>query len=260
MIKQYSVAEVLSQSRGSVVDGLTVDCVVIAFHEGKLKILLNKFNIFDTWMLLGGFVGSDDDVDDAAYSILQNRIGMDEIYMKQFHLFGKPNRLGKEEKLKMLKSVGVNEVEDHWFLNRYISMGYYALVKYSDVVLTVDDTIEKVDWFDFNDLPPMYADHANIIEKAVKIMRMQVGLIPLGYELLPEKFTMPELRLVYEGILGEELDRRNFQRKVLSAGLINRLNEKRKNGPHKAPHLYSFNVEKYEAARDGGGHLLPWTH
>lgn len=97
----------------------------------------------------------------------------------------------------------------------------------------------------------MYGDHENIIKKAIETLRRQIGYVPIGYELLPEKFTLPELRTIYEAIVGHEIDRRNFQRKMLSIGLVYKLNESRKGRPCKAPILYSFAKEKYEAVKNG---------
>lgn len=260
MAKRYSTADVLAQANGTFLDSVSVDCVVLAFHQGNLKVLLNKFKISDKWMLPGGFVHIDEDIDDAANRILKARVGLDNLYLKQFHLFGNCDRTRKDESLKMLDSWGIIPEDGHWFLKRFVSMGYYALVEYNKVQINHDNEVEDVAWFDLDKLPPLYADHNLIVEKAIKTMRIQIGIIPIGYELLPEKFTMPELRLIYEAILGYELDRRNFQRKMLSVGLINRLNEKRKNGAHKAPYLYSFNKEIYEEAKQKGVHIMPWTH
>lgn len=260
MTKRYSTAEVLAQANDTFLDSVSVDCVILAFHQGSLKVLLNKFKISDKWMLPGGFVHLDEDVDDAANRILKFRVGAGELYLKQFHLFGNCGRTRKEESLKMLNSWGIAPEDGHWFLKRFVSMGYYALVEYGKVSVNIDETVEDVAWYDLDKLPELYADHSAIVEKAISTIRIQIGIVPIGYELLPEKFTMPELRLIYEAILGYELDRRNFQRKMLSVGLINRLNEKRKNGAHKAPYLYSFNKEKYEEANLGGVHLMPWTH
>lgn len=260
MTKRYPTAEVLAQANDTFLDSVSVDCVILAFHQGSLKVLLNRFKISDKWMLPGGFVHIDEDVDDAANRILKFRVGIANLYLKQFHLFGNCDRTRKEESLKMLDSWGITPEDGHWFLKRFVSMGYYALVEYSKASINVDEEVEEVGWYDLDKLPELYADHHLIIEKAINTIRIQIGIVPIGYELLPEKFTMPELRLIYEAILGYELDRRNFQRKMLSVGLINRLDEKRKNGAHKAPYLYSFNKEKYEEANLGGVHLMPWTH
>lgn len=260
MTKRYSTADVLVQANDTFLDSVSVDCVVLAFHQGELKVLLNKFKISDKWMLPGGFVYMDEHVDDAADRLIKDRVGLDNIYLKQFHLFGNCDRTRKEESLKMLNSWGISPEAGHWFLKRFVSMGYYALVEYDKVTISTNKDEEDVAWFPLENLPPLYADHSAIVEKAIKTIRIQVGIIPIGYKLLPEKFTMPELRLIYEAILGIELDRRNFQRKMLSVGLIKRLEEKRKNGAHKAPYLYSFNEEKYTEATDGGAHLMPWTH
>lgn len=260
MTKQYSKTEILTRINGTFLDSLSVNCVVLVFYDGSLKILLNKLKINDNWMLPGGFVYHDEDVDDAAGRILNAKVGTDELYLKQFHLFGNCGRIRKDENLKMLKSSGVMSEEEHWLLKRFVSIGYYALVKYNKVSINTDKTIEDMAWYDLEKLPQLYADHALIVEKAIQTIRIQIGIVPLGYELLPEKFTMPELRLIYESVLGYELDRRNFQRKMLSVGLIKKLHEKRKQGAHKSPYLYSFNKERYDEVDLGGEHLMPWTH
>lgn len=258
MTKRYSKAAIISQANNTFLESVSIDCVVLAFHNGNLKILLNKFKTSNKWMLPGGFVYINEHVDDAANRILKTRVGADDLFVRQFHLFGDCNQTLREEKLKMLDGCGIDFEEGHWLLKRFVSVGYYALVKYDEVKLTVDEAIEDVAWYDLSQLPFLYEDHGSIIEKAKEIMRRQIGSIPLGFRVLPEKFTMPEFRSIYEEILGEELDRRNFQRKILSLNVVKRLDEKRRSGAHKSPYLYSFNPERYENVGNGIVDLLAW--
>ncbi len=259
MTRRYSISEVLVQANETFLDSVSIDCVVLAFYQGTIKILLNRFKASNKWMLPGGFVYLDEDVDDAANRILKTRVGLDNVYLNQFHLFGKYGRTQKEENLEMLESCGIKIENPNWYLKRFISMGYYALVEYDKATIVLTEAIEDVSWHDLYNLPPLYADHKFIVEKAIRTMRMQIGVIPVAYKLLPEKFTMAELRAIYESILGQELDRRNFQRKMLSVGLISKLDEKRKNGSHKSPFLYSFNKEKYEDAEGNEMPLITWS-
>lgn len=255
-----SKSDALVEPNGTFLDSVSFDCVVLGFTEGQLKVLLTKFNVNDKWMLPGGFVLIDEDVDCAANRALKVRLGVEDVYLRQFHTFSNCGRVQKSENIKMLEVWGLTPEEEHWYLKRFISIGYYALVEYQKVNVTVDEIEEEVGWFNIYELPPLYADHKKIIEKAIATIRKQIGIVPIGYELLPEKFTMPELRLIYEALLGHELDRRNFQRKMLSIGLINRLREKRKIGAHKAPYLYSYNKEKLEEAKENDLFLMTWAH
>lgn len=225
--------------------GISVDCVVFGFHEGKLKILLNKYHNYELPMLPGGFVLKDENVDAAAYRTLQTRTGLNNIYLRQFYLFGDCDRVNKAQNEDILKRLGDNtNNEQHWFLNRFISVGYYAFVEYSKVKLHVTE-IEETAWFNYDDIPLLYVDHNKIISKAISVIRSQIGSIPIGYELLPCKFTMTELRIIYETILGEKLDRRNFQRKILSTGLLHKLDEVSRKKGVKDTSLFSFDDEKY---------------
>lgn len=233
-------------------DSISVDCAIFSFHEGEIKVLLNKLLKSSTWMLPGGFVRVDENVDDAACRVLHIRTGLKDVFLKQFHLFGECNRIDFSDNKKFIEELDMEEEMAKWYLRRFVTMGYYALVEYGKVNLNIYHEVEDLEWFSLNKLPNLYSDHQYIIESAISSIRVQLGYVPIGYQLLPEKFTMPELRMVYESIIGKELDRRNFQRKMLSVGLIKKLEEKRKSGAHKAPYLYCFNKEKYEEAERSG--------
>ncbi len=236
--------------------GFSVDCVVLGFHNGNLKILLTRYKGFDKWRLPGSFVFKDEDVDAAAFRILKERTGLDNVFLKQFYLFGNSDRNRKYEQrvsdvLKELYQIDLPE--DHWYNRRIMTLGYYALVEYSKVRLPERGYEgEFIEWHDLDHTEPMYADHSDIVKKALEMIRLNLNVLPLGKELLSEKFTLPELRVIYETILGNSLDRRNFQRKILSFGYIEKLNEQRKGGSHKAPNLYKFDTEKYEKAMQQG--------
>lgn len=239
--------------------GISVDCVILSFHKGSIKVLLNKAHPNIRWALPGGFIKKTESADEAALRILNLRTSIEDVYLKQFHLFGDTDRIDLEENAKFSKSLGLNEENQKWFNQRFVTVAYYALVKFESYEVISKAIDEEVEWFDLKNIPRLYSDHNKIINKAIETIRMQIGYIPIGFELLPEKFTMPELRTIYETIVGKELDRRNFQRKILSIGYINRLNETRKSGPHKAPQLYSFDKEKYEQASEYGLQIMSWN-
>jgi len=255
MEKEKSPYDTLSEGQDIFVPSVSVDCIILGFHAGCLKILLCKFKVSDKWMLPGGFVGKDEDPDESVSRVLKRRTGLTNLYVKQFYFFGRKGRIEIEENKEMLKRLNVDFDKGQWYLNRFISLGYYSLVKYDEVKVEVQEH-EDVEWFDVTELPALYADHREIVDTAVHTIRRQIGFVPIGYELLPEKFTMPELRSIYEAILGRKLDRRNFQRKMLSIGYIQVLNEIRHIGAHKAPNLYSFIKDKYEEAERHGMQIM----
>ncbi|WP_089684148.1 NUDIX hydrolase [Catalinimonas alkaloidigena] len=233
--------------------GLSVDCVIFGFHDNQLKVLLLKMSHTDQrWALPGGFVLKDEDVESAAHHVLQSRTGLDNIFLRQFYLFGEVERSDRELNRKMLQGRGVDPHEDHWLLQRFITIGYYALVDFTKALPRPDELSDACDWWDFHNLPPLMMDHARILQKALEALRQQLNREPIGYNLLPEKFTMPELQKLYETILGKTLDRRNFQRKMLAYGILERLNERRSGGAHKAPYLYRFDLASYHKALEEG--------
>ncbi|GGE90234.1 NUDIX domain-containing protein [Chishuiella changwenlii] len=234
--------ENLEQSIQNIHLGLVVDCVIFTFHEQKMKVLLNKYVLNDKWMLPGGFIFKDEDVDAAAKRVLKERTGIDNVFLRQFHLFGKNDRVNIDEKIKLMENYGIASDKLPTFLNRFASMGYFSFVKFDEVNL-----IEKEDdiyqWFDLDAIPQLSYNHNEIINKAIKMIRIQFDYLPIGYQLLPKKFTIVELRKINEGILGIEVDKRNFRKKMLASNLIISLNEVRQTDPYPKPNLYKFNQE-----------------
>lgn len=237
---------------------ISVDSIIFGFHDGILKILLNKFDSNQKWMLPGGFVYINENVNSAAYRILSERTGLNEIYLKQFYLFGDIGRVHPDENKQILTTdINHPEKSPHWLLERFVSVGYYALVEYSKLKIKAADS-EEVQWFHINEVPDLYGDHNKIIEKAIKSIRSQINSIPIGYELLAEKFTMSDLRVIYETILDRKLDRRNFQRKMLSSGFIVKLEEVSKKWGSKSATLFTFDKEKYNFAVKNGTAYSEW--
>ena len=227
---------------------ISIDCVVFGFHEGQLKVLLLKMKDEPKWYLPGGFVLKTEHLDDAANRILNERTGLHHIFLKQFRVFGDPMRARPH--LEMYKNLVADE--DNWFSNRFVTIGYYALVDFENTIPAPDSFSEQCVWCGLENLPPFNLDHRQILDNALDALRLQLNYQPIGYNLMPQEFTMPELQKLYETILDKKLDRRNFQRKILAFDILNRSEHPRKGGAHKAPYLYSFNLNKYEQALKDG--------
>ena len=231
---------------------LSLDCVIFGFHENQLKVLLLKIKNARQWCLPGGFILSNEDVDQAAQRVLKERTGLSRIFLQPFSVFGKPARSDPNFHRKILRKDGIELADDHWLFKRFVTIGYYALVEYSHVNPRPDNFSDRCDWRDINELPELMLDHKEILQKALEVLRSHLNYEPVGYNLLPAKFTMPQLQKLYETILNKKMDRRNFQRKILSFRILKRLKEVRKGGAHKAPYLYSFDLKNYRKALKEG--------
>ncbi|MEK6547830.1 MAG: NUDIX domain-containing protein [Bacteroidota bacterium] len=220
--------------------GISVDCVIFGFHENQLKVLLLKFSKTPVWALAGGFVGLEEDVDQAAQRILEERTGLTDIYLEQFYTFGdlERNYRATEEHRDVQTAMGLPEKEISWLSKRYITIGYYALVDYSKVQVNPSGMSDASEWMDVSALPKLFLDHNRIVIKALEALRQRLDDKLVAFELLGETFTMSELQMVYETILGKRLVRTNFQRKILSLDILHRIEKKYSGGAHKAPYLY----------------------
>jgi len=230
---------------------ISIDCVVFGFHENELRILLLKAKYAGKWALPGGFILKEEHMDDAAHRILKERTGLDKIFLHQFYVFGDPARSTKKINQGFLKNIGINATES-WMFERFISIGYSALVDFTKVQAVADIFSDECDWFNIHSIPEMILDHENILKKALESLRLQLNFQPVGYNLLPLKFTMPELQKLYETILERKLDRRNFQRKIIDTGILKRLDETKKGVAHKAPFYYKFDLRNYKRALKAG--------
>src|SRR5579862_490277 len=252
MVENRELYKFFAQGEKFFQPGISIDSVIFGFHNNKMKVLLTKLKYVNLWSVAGGFVYKDEHIDDAATRILRERTGLSNIFLKQFYIFGDPRRSDRKFHVNRMRHVGWDADRNYWLLKRFITIGYYALVNFTNVVPTRDYMSDLCDWYDIHDLPPLIMDHGNILGRALETLRTQLKYQPIGYNLLPQKFTMPELQKLYETILDKKLDRRNFQRKMLGYDILNRLEQRRKGGAHKAPYLYSFNLKKYHRAlREG---------
>ncbi|WP_417943006.1 NUDIX hydrolase [Flavobacterium sp. RS13.1] len=206
---------------------LAVDCIIFGFDHQGLKILLIKRDFEPErgkWSLIGGFLKRDEILDNAAIRILSTYTGLQDIYMEQLHAYSEIDR---------------DPVE------RTISVSYYALINIENHNTELIKNYHA-EWFSVVDAPNLIFDHNEMVKHAIKRLRYRTSIKPIGFELLPEKFTMRQLLELYEAILSKELDKRNFISKINSLEILNKLDEKDMQSSRKGSYLYTFNKEKYE--------------
>ncbi|WP_255699631.1 MULTISPECIES: NUDIX hydrolase [Dyadobacter] len=233
-------------SEQNYIEQLSIDCVIFGYHNKQLKVLVPKLNFNgDFWALPGGFVSQDEDIDTAANRILQQRTGIKEIYLDQFHIFGKAarNSLKFMTKLielnpQLLSENGQYGKEFNWFTKRFVSIGYYALVDLNQVVPEKTDLDSSIDWYNIKELPEMIIDHNEIVTKALETLRFHLDEKLIAFNLLPETFTMKDVQELYETIYDKPFARNNFQKKILDLNVLERLEKKFTGAANKAPYLY----------------------
>lgn len=237
--------------------GLSIDCVIIGFDLKDLNILVLKWPDLDLWALPGGFIHQEEDMDLAATRILEERSGISLPYLFQFHTFGKVDRRKNSPDVEFPGPANKNYATFFaWLKQRFISTGYLSLVDMRDSKPMPDLLSESCQWKPLHALPELLFDHNEIVKKALDQIRIQINHLPIGLSLLPEKFTMKDLQTLYESILNRDLDRGNFQKKMLKLGFLNRLEKKHTGASHKAPYLYSFNRSRYnELLNQGIGYM-----
>ena len=213
---------------------LTVDCVVFGFDEGDLKVLLiqRKLKPYkNRWALPGGFVRLEETLDEAARRELAEESGVKNVYLEQLYTFGDLNRDPRE---------------------RVVSVAYYALVKLAGHDVQAATDAENAAWFSVDDVPALAFDHETILETALARLKAKVRYEPIGFELLPDKFALSELQHLYEVCLEEQIDKRNFRKKILGMGLLIETNEIQKDVRHRAARLYRFDEKKYRQLKKRG--------
>jgi 8-oxo-dGTP diphosphatase len=212
---------------------VSVDCIIFGFSEGELSLLLFKRNMepaLGCWSLPGGFIKEHESAGEAASRVLFSLTGLSQLYMEQLNIFTKENRDPGQ---------------------RVLSIAYYALVNVEDydrnLVLQ-----HNAYWRNINDLPALIFDHDEMVQSALKRLRRKASTEPLGFNLLPEKFTVPQLQSLYEAIYGRSIDKRNFRKKIQTMDFLEKLEEKDKSGSKRGAFLYTFNHELYEQAINQG--------
>lgn len=206
---------------------VATDCIVFGFDKGELKLLIFKRRVKPNkgaWSLIGSFVDIDEDVDKAAQRVLEQITGLQKIFFEQLKTYAKADR-------------------DKGY--RCISIAQFALIRIDE---HDKELVEEHDayWYKFDELPKLVLDHDQMIADAFEKLRRKARYQPIGFELLPEKFTIPQLQSLYEAIYQRKLDSRNFRKKVLSLNVLIRLDEKDKSGSKRGAFLYTFNDKNYQ--------------
>lgn len=207
---------------------LAVDCIIFGFDGENLKILLVKRALEpekDKWSLMGGFIKPNESLDEAANKILLQLTGLDGVYMEQLNAFGDPFRDPKD---------------------RVISIAYFALIDIHKYETQLSDKYHA-EWFLTSEMPNLIFDHNEMVEIAKQKIRYKAALHPLLFELLPRKFTIPQLQSLYEGVYNTKIDNRNFIRKLTSTGLLIKLEEKDKSSSKKGAFYFKLDKKKYKA-------------
>lgn len=206
---------------------LTVDCVVFGFDEGDLKVALIRRDVDPfrgKWALPGGFVHVDEDLETAARRELLEETGIERLYLEQLYTFGAPDRDPRE---------------------RVVSVAYYALVKLDDHRIRAATDAAEAAWFSVSEVPSLAFDHSDILEAALARLKAKVRYQPIGFELLPTRFTLSQLQHLYEVIIEAPLDKRNFRKKILGTELLIETDEIEQDVAHRAARLYKFDDRKY---------------
>ncbi|PPK86143.1 ADP-ribose pyrophosphatase YjhB (NUDIX family) [Neolewinella xylanilytica] len=222
---------------------LAYDSVIFGYSDLKLKILVMEYHRTNWFALPGGFVGVDEPLDRAVRRGLYERTGLKDIFLRQFQTFGSLERHDPAAMRQIIERSGYSVDDYGWMLDRFVSIGYYALIDFRSVHLRPDALSDSIGWYDIDRLPPLLFDHAKMVEQALATLRQNLEANLVGKNLLPGRFTMKELQLVYEAILGEPLPRSSFQRKMLASGHLRRHEKLQEGKAHKAPYLYSFTGE-----------------
>lgn len=217
-----------------VIKALSIDNLIFGLDRGELKILLVVHSVGlgkGQWALPGGWIRYDENLRDAASRLLEELTGVKQLYLEQLKAFGRVDRFPKE---------------------RVVTIAYYALVSAEDYPLVAGASTFEVSWFSVNDLPELVFDHSEILQYGIQFLRHQVRHRPIGFNLLPEKFTLLQLQELYEAILDTKLDKPNFRRKILKMNLLTPCNEKQKEVAHRAANLYRFDEDAYHRLTEQG--------
>lgn len=222
------------------IPNLSYDCVIFGFNGKQLKILILEYHNTGLFALPGGFIKRNEGLDEAVIQGVKQRTGLDDMYLEQFHTFGSMSRSDPEAMKRIVEENNTHSKENEWLFDRFISISYYALINYDEVTPVPDALSDSINWYAINELPLLMMDHRIIVAKALEVLQNNLERKLVGINLLPAKFTMKQLQKVYEAILGEELRRTTFQRRILGMNILERHEKLFQGKAHKAPYLYSF--------------------
>ncbi|TFH26440.1 MAG: NUDIX domain-containing protein [Bacteroidia bacterium] len=225
---------------------ISVDCVIFGFSTNQLKVLLIERSFTDRsgieskdYKLPGDFISINEDLDLAASRTLEEMTGLRDIFLCQFAVFGKPDRISNPVDMEwLLETTGLE-------IQRVVTAAYYSLINIGET--NTDFAIKNsASWIDVKQIPKLAFDHADIIEQGLIRLQLSLRSEPIGFEMLPEKFTIRDLQILYEAILDCTLDNRNFRKKILKSSYLVQLDEKQTGVAHKPAHYYRFDRYIYE--------------
>lgn len=215
---------------------LALDSIIFGFDGEMLKVLLVKRGLEErTWSLMGGWLRSNEGLEQAAARILFDLTGLTNVYLEQLYTFGDPHRDP---------------------IVRTISVAYFSLVRIADYETKISGEFQAR-WFSIYNLPALLFDHGDMVELAIKRLRYKAAQHPIGFELLPDKFTIPQLKKLYDAVYNTEFDKRNFSRKILSANLLIKLDEKQKGVSRRGAYFYQVDRINYQAITNSFLNFIP---
>jgi ADP-ribose pyrophosphatase YjhB (NUDIX family) len=226
---------------------VAIDCVIFGYENGTLKVLLSKLDFKgDFYALHSGFIGQDEDLEDAAKRILEDRTGIKDIYLQEFKVFGKADQK-RRNFLDRLIASNYADAETFqqetrkayaWFTKRFISIGYYALVDIKKVEPKLTKFDISIDWYPIHDVPELIMHYDEVLKVGLQVLKEDIDQKFNAFNLLPEKFTIKEVQQIYETIFERKFTRSNFQKKILDMDVLERLEKKFTGAKNKAPYLY----------------------
>lgn len=220
--------------------GISIDCVIFGYHDKELKVLILEYKKTGLFALPGGFIKKDEELDDAARRVLEERTGLINIYLNQFHTFGSLKRADHLPMKMVLDKNNLPYDKNHFLLQRFVSISYYALVDFKKAEPVADHLSDSCRWIDIEELPPLMQDHDDIVSKAHEHLKININREAVGLNLLSKTFTMAELQSLHESILGKKLNRTGFHRKMMLSGNLKRIGKKKTGRAHRSPYIYKF--------------------
>lgn len=222
---------------------ISINCVVLGYRHPGLQVLVYKMPGFENWMLPGGYVKRSESLDEAAYRNL-DLVGISRVFLRQIKIFGEVGRVSGFEGFKTGNPVQDNKILT-WVGQRFVSVVYYGLINFSAIQIAPGGLMNELTWLDVNKPEKMAMDHADIVEETRKILGTEILSHPVASSLLPDLFTLNELRGLFEAILDRSIDRGTFRRKILKSGILEQVDQK-KDSQGRPSHLYRFNREEYK--------------
>lgn len=236
------VSYILEHGHQLFLPNLSIDLVIIGYKEQDLKCLLLRLG--DRWALPGGYIKREESVDQALIRVLEERTQLIRPHFKFLSVFGHQDRRFDQEFKNYFQEQGLQWKENYFINNRFVTLAYYSLVDIDKLEPKAQSFADEVAWHSFDDLPPLWLDHKDILQRAREKLKEDIKQENVTFNLLPEAFTMPELHRLHQNILEANIDRSRFQKKMLASDLFERLPELQTDAPGRKPFLYKIKTAK----------------